>query len=205
MNATCETGAPISSTASSLIRRSLTRPATPRGRAVTGDGEVDLRDCGDADRAARCNSGDDQLTALTDVLDHDVLDEVMRNRRCDNQQESRRRRECGRESSGRNQGYDPGGKIGDFRVGQHHDVIVDLDHLVHALISAVLDQAVTVLVLKLEQTGGLPVREPLGTLFDDQALTVFTTQRVDQVQTSHTGNCGSSGVKNRDEHQSPTR
>jgi hypothetical protein len=55
------------------------------------------------------------------------LDQVVRDRRGDGEQQAGRGRQRGGETAGGDQRDHPAGKLCDFRVGQHEDVAVDGD------------------------------------------------------------------------------
>ena len=66
-------------------------------------------------------------------------------------------------------------------------------------------KADAVLVLELQQTGSLPVLEPLGPLLVGKVLTRLGLDGLDQVEASHAGDSRSRGVQYGDEDQRPAR
>ena len=127
----------------------------------------------------------------------------MRNRRGDRQQQTGRGGQGRGQTASGHQGDHPVGQAGDFRVGQHHNVVIDLDHFIAACVRRVLDQAVAVLVLELEQTGGLPVFEPLRAVLISQVLAGLGLDNLHEVQTRHARNGRRRGVEDGDKHQRP--
>ena len=130
----------------------------------------------------------------------------MRYRGGHRQQQARSGGERSGQATGSYHSDNPVRQFGDFRIGQHHDVAVHLQLVVTAF--AVLYAAVTVLVLELEQTGGLPVLEPLRTgLVGHGAVNGgyrSGLHRLGQVVEGHGAHSRSGGVENADEHQRPT-
>ncbi len=141
----------------------------------------------------------------------------MRNRRRDHQQQAGGGRQRGRDAARGYQRNDPVGQIRDFRIGQNHDVRVDLQFVtlpaiglglsckVRIGIVVILNPAVAVVVCKGQQTGLFPGAKPGRTLRINQVAISRSDfaglQGVDQVQPGHGANSGRSGVQNRDEQQ----
>ena len=177
---------------------------------------VEAEVTGQGDGAGHGDTRSQQFRLLPDVRHEHALEQVMRDRRGDGQQQTRRGRQRRCQTTGDNDGDDPVRQTGNFRVRENHDVAVDLDHLValpaelrtvETLVVVVLDAAVAVLVLVLQQAGLLPVPEPLRGIGVGQVArrgTDFTgLDGVGQVQASHGTNRRGGGVEDRDEDQRP--
>ncbi|MPL84631.1 hypothetical protein SDC9_30596 [bioreactor metagenome] len=85
---------------------------------------VEAKPGGQDDRHRHRDPGGKQLALFRDAGVELALDQVMRHRRRDRHQQARRRRERGGKTTGGDEGDDPARQLCDFRVGEHHDVVV---------------------------------------------------------------------------------
>src|SRR5690606_8544588 len=117
------------------------------------------------------------LVLLADLRIDDRLDQVVTDGRGDGQQQTGSRGQRRRDGTCCDQTDDPARQVGDFRVGQYDDVVVDgqLVAVPAALLRSRsegsvgvvvhLNTTIVVLVFKLDQTGFFPGLDPARTRF----------------------------------------
>ena len=203
--------------------------ARPNAKATTWANparRIDAEIARDDDRCGRRNTRGKQLPLLRNIGSEGLLQEVVTYRRGYDEQESRRRRQRRRKSTRRDEGYDPARQVRDLRIGEHHDIAVDI-YLVGAFVVqrvrhppfarqprciaigrrtdervalAVLHDAVLVLVGKGDEVVALPVLEPIG-----RGIIGGFVHRIDEVEPRERADRGCRRVEQGDEYQRPPR
>ena len=90
-------------------------------------GRVQAEVAGDGDGDTGGDTPGHQFLLFTDAFCKRALQQVVRHAGRDHQQQPGRCRQCGRDAAGGDQRDDPVRQPGDFRVGEHHDVAVDIN------------------------------------------------------------------------------
>ena len=165
-------------------------------------GWIDPQVAGDADRRRRRHARGEQLLFLRDLPEDHLLHQVVGDRRGDHQQQPGRRGQRRGEAAGRDECDHPGRQVGDLGVGQHHDVVVDLLHLV-ARVLGIEHAPILVLVFPDDEPGLLPVLDPARRLRVEHALAVRTVDGLDHVGAGEGGDGRGRGVEQGDEEQRP--
>jgi hypothetical protein len=109
-------------------RREDRRGGEAEGQGNGPGGEsrwIEAKVAGAGDRDGHRHARGIELGFLADVRRQHALDQVVRDRRGDRQQQTRRRRQGRGDTAGGDQCDHPARKLCDFRVGQHEDVTVE--------------------------------------------------------------------------------